>query len=142
MADEIINIDIQENAIEVAIEKPELFITMEGYTWDRGVWITKIVDNGDGTFTRTYGDGATEITTIDLRWHDWTSLREQTLHVLSEEQVFFVLSAKPSDLTTGMLFINGLKQQYPEDYVIWGMTLTRLNRHFKLNTTDVVEYIF
>ena len=55
--------------INVMIEQPVINVTIEWQTWEKGVWITSIVDNWDWTFTRTYWDWATQITTIDLTWH-------------------------------------------------------------------------
>ena len=142
MTTESVNIEIKKNEIEVQIEKPEIIIQMNWGSWERGVWITKIVDNLDWTFTRTYWDWATEITTINLKGQDATNLGNQVLPVTTQEQTLFPLANIPLDLTSGMLFVNWLKQKYPEDFVIFSHTLIWLNNHFKLNTTDVVEYIF
>ena len=58
---EVINIEQVQEVIEVEV-------TGIGERW---IGITKIVDNGDWTFTRTYGDWATEITTINLKGAAW-----------------------------------------------------------------------
>ena len=43
----------------------QINISMDG--WEKGVGIVSIVDNYDWTFTRTYGNGATELRTSNLR---------------------------------------------------------------------------
>ena len=93
-----LNIDIKQNAIAIAVEQPTIEIQMGSNASERGVWITNIVDNLDGTFTRTYGDWATQITTIDLRWWSWGGSTVTQFHFLtplSQWDIVHAMTTRP-----------------------------------------------
>ena len=94
---------------------------------------------GGGAIVTDAGNGVAEIQIIALDGYGGDGYAEQESFVPAASQTVFNLTETPSDPTTVMMFINGIKYEYGNDYIASGNTVTYL-AGYVLGPTDVVEF--
>jgi len=76
----------------------------------------------------------------ELAWNNILQDQE-VVTVAGDGQTDFLLSRYPQDISSVLMFVNGIKQQYLEDYVLYGQVVTYIGTEpSQLLTTDTVEF--
>lgn len=67
---------------------------------------------------------------------------QETFTVGTNGQVNFILSQVPTQSTSIIMIVNGIKQTQVVDYTISGKLITFLNTDFTLKTTDIIDFYY
>ena len=76
----------------------------------------------------------------DLSWNNILQDQE-VVTVAGDGQTDFTITQNPLDVSSVLMFVNGIKQQYLTDYVVYGRVVTYIGTEpVQLLTTDTVEF--